>query len=100
MAHADSHQVPQSDCPAGERCVAEYFPILRLNNLDLLLNRDTMIDVVCCDVLDVPEVVYPCDSETEAGPRSPVPAARHGGRVCDAHFLFIMKQTLLTVTQE
>ena len=32
-------------------------------------------------VADVPEAVYPCDPAVAAGPRPPVPAAWHGGRV-------------------
>lgn len=31
---------------------------------------------------DVPEVVYSCHPEAASGSRSPLPAARHGGRVC------------------
>lgn len=65
--------------------------VLCLDNLDVLLNTHTINDVVCCDVLDVPEVVYPCDPETEASPRSPVPAAGDGGRVCDTFCLLKSK---------
>ncbi len=35
----------------------------------------------CCDVPDVSAVVYSRDPASQTGPRSPVPAAGHGGRV-------------------
>ena len=46
--------------------------------LSLFLSVSCLI--LLCDA-DVPEVVYSRHPEAAAGSRSPVPAARHGGRV-------------------
>lgn len=47
----------------------------------------SQLEHVC--VADVPEAVYPCDPETPPCSRSPVPAARDGGRVSSSYTCLI-----------